>query len=212
LPSLKAFIALLQVRCAATWDRIENRPRWVEPPNLMAWLEKQLFMNAVTVKVVGERGGINGNSNESTMIGEKNNKNISLNSTNNQINQMNGTSKSNGNVTNGINGKKEMNGRTGKNGKKQNKGKIQETTFSTSPLSSSSSSHLDNCIKDARNERCSFLPQNDPFYFIYDNQLPNTWVGRSVRNIPSEYHSKIIRCFQNSYMIEMSNLDNFKVN
>ena len=75
-----------------------------------------------------------------------------------------------------------------------------------------SETHLEKCVKQLSPERHSFLPLNDPIYFIEDDHLPNSWNQRSARNIPAQYQSKIIRCFKNSYKLELTHIESYKMN
>ncbi len=72
--------------------------------------------------------------------------------------------------------------------------------------------HLEKCLKQLSPERASFMPLNDPIYFIEDDHLPVAWTMRSARNIPACHQSKIVRCFNNSYKIEISNIHNYNIN
>ncbi len=72
--------------------------------------------------------------------------------------------------------------------------------------------HLEKCLKQLSPERASFMPLNDPIYFIEDDHLPIAWTMRSARNIPACYQSKVVRCFNNSYNIEISNIHKFNIN
>ncbi|CAG2101853.1 unnamed protein product, partial [Medioppia subpectinata] len=72
-------------------------------------------------------------------------------------------------------------------------------------------SHMDRCLKELSPEKRSFMPLNDPIYFIEHDHLPVAWTQRSARHIPAEYQSKIIRCFANSYNIEISLLKAYKM-
>lgn len=69
--------------------------------------------------------------------------------------------------------------------------------------------HLDRCLQDLSADRCSFLPHNDPIYFIQNWQLPATWTQRSVRNIPSQWEGRINRTFLNAFAIDMANLKKY---
>ena len=73
-------------------------------------------------------------------------------------------------------------------------------------------SHFGKAIKELCPEKQSFLPPNDPIYFIEDDHLPSSWTVRSARNIPAAYQSKIIRCFRNSYEIELNHIENYNMN
>lgn len=76
----------------------------------------------------------------------------------------------------------------------------------------SNESHFHKAIKDLSPERQSFLPVNDPIYFIEDDHLPSAWTLRSARNIPAQYQSKIIRCFRNSYELESERIAKYNMN
>ena len=150
LPSLLGLISLMKVRCAATWDRLENYPKWTEPPTLVSWLEKQLMIkskkkDAVKIEIENE------------------------------------------------------------------KNKLKSRNLNKSVNQNTKNSPDEECNHGVNGGNLSFIPFNDPVYFIFDNQLPPTWMGRSVRNIPAKFHAKIIRCFHNSYALELSNLDKFFV-
>ena len=75
-----------------------------------------------------------------------------------------------------------------------------------------SETHLEKCIKQLSAERQSFLPLCDPIYFIEDDHLPTSWTMRSARNIPAVLQSKIVRCFKNSYKIELSHIEKYNMN
>ncbi|CAG2170928.1 unnamed protein product, partial [Oppiella nova] len=116
IPSLSSFVALLRVRCLATWDLLDSQPRWTESPNLALWLERQMLSTIAIQESI-------------------------------------------------VNSADRMAEAIRKKQKKQKQiyaivEKFRETAVE---------SHLDKCLKELSPEKRSFMPLNDPIYFIEDD-------------------------------------------
>ncbi|XP_054156156.1 uncharacterized protein LOC128954571 isoform X2 [Oppia nitens] len=176
VPSLTSFIALLRVRCLATWDRLDSHPRWTESPSLVQWLEQQMLSAIAVQQSMDSALG-----RQVDRLRKKYRKQKQIVAVVEQFYES-----STGAATGAVNA--------------DNDGHRHQE------------SHMDRCLKElSSDDNRSFIPIDDPIYFIESDHLPASWTQRSARNIPAEYQPRIIRCFKNSYELEIKLIKGYKM-